>query len=668
MSDVNVLAAELVVNEKNAEIAVYNFTKTVLEAGEKLEKINRQRINKGSLFDADTFANLDKNLKSTRDVMAEIAKNSEYKGNGLQWVRDSSITAKKEILSLRTQIKDLERMATASGVTENTVFNKYSNAAKKLNEDLIKTERRLQYLNSVQGNQFGRQTAAKQPSQLTNGLAGIAPELMNQLGIPPELMTAISGLSGISAAGLATFGALSAAGIAIVKYSQHAREEAEKRLKIEESIAIAVNKQVLASQEALKNFERQQELATRTRTENNITDNFLQSDSLETLTKRRDLLKKLQTIDPTGDIAKIYDQQIARLNIAIESFSQNRESSQNNNFQQRWDTYLKRQDAERSEFEEKEKRRLDAEKKFQESVKQGKEKAGEFGKVWSETFDGLFAKQYQDNPLATFFLNSDKELKKLRENLKGATPEMKAFAESMFQREQGKIDFGLRLENRMSVFGLQQQANNFRNPFDPNEFKRKEQDFINDYLFNNPNYLFLKREEYDRRQMINPFNTYKSFEEEVGDDILKFSGKALDSPKYRLNKQIEDQYNLLYSGNLTSDQLAIADKQFIALTQGANPLDLDYNVREQAASARDREVTRQTQQFQSDTIQLQRDLLASSQRVEEHQKRLIEAAENGGVAGVESLIRIVDETSTGRVSSTVIKRPTSQDTANHYKV
>lgn len=293
-------------------------------------------------------------------------------------------------------------------------------------------------------------------------------------------------------------------------------------------------------------------------------------------------------------------------------------------------------------------------------------KSREFGKTLTGVFDNLFTKVYSDNPIAQAMMEGERSIRQLKDTLKTLPPEFQKVGREAVEMQK-KINNQNKLkaifDNQLSVIDLRNDAYNFRNPFDADEFKRKEQDFINTYLHYNPNYLFQKQNEYNRRQMLNPFNTYKSFDEEIREEILKFSGKALDSPKYRLNQQIEDKFNNLYGNDPKDDQLTAADRSFISVIKGVNPVDLNYGMREQAARALEREAARQAK-FQTDSLRVMGSIEAIVGQIKTAQS---EAQQNSGnnSQGVEVIVR--DETSNQKVAGATT-RPNAKDTAKHYSL
>ncbi|MBS1797462.1 MAG: hypothetical protein JSS81_26805 [Acidobacteria bacterium] len=517
-----------------------------------------------------------------------------------------------------------------------------------------------------------------------------APEGINESVVNAGLVG--SQLAGIASATLVSFGAIAAIGYGIVKVTEHIRSEAEKRLKYEEQIAATMNKQVLASQEIIRNFEAERQNAA----DDRRFGTFLQGGTVEELTRRRDLLVKLHELtaaqvaygnsygtEGEKERNRVANQrredEIKALEAQIFTLGVKKESDRTKAFDQRFEDFKKEQELQRRSVEQSfrlalqnpnnslsELRKMlenvqsssyllpnarqalsyEIESKIKESVEQGKAKVKELQKQYESSFDALYLRANASNPFVTLYSEADKSLRNFRENSQGLSLDLIAEFEAIEKKAFSLKLFEARIDNRLGVFDLRNDAGNFRSPYDPEKDKLQQERYVQNFLSRNPNYLFLKRQEYDAIERTTGYKNSQSFEDFYRKDILKRGSSLFDTPQNRLNKRLEDEYNLLFQPNQTQEQRAIADRKFISLTNGVNPLDLNDKLREEAASVREREALRR-ENFERDQLAVAKEQLAVQKRLDANQKRLLDLAEKDGVKGIKSIIEIVDKTNGG---------------------
>lgn len=297
------------------------------------------------------------------------------------------------------------------------------------------------------------------------------------------------------------------------------------------------------------------------------------------------------------------------------------------------------------------KRVYETQQKITSDIDRGKEIIKQFEKQYLSTFDTLAQKTNANNPVFNAFNEGDKALKDLKENLRGLPGEVQTVAVEMQKKLNFRAQFAALLENKLSVIGLNQEAANFRNPFDGEKQKKEQDEFVARFLRNNPNYLFL--------------NNKNALDEEARSKILKqFAPSGLvETPADRINKNFDDKFNALYNLRQTPEQKAIADKSFIALTNGSNPLDLSSANRERAAEAREREAVRQ-ERYQQDALSLYREQRDYQKKIAENTDLQNKIAETGGTKAVELTVK--DDRTNG---GTIELKPaaTGSDTANAYQ-
>ena len=456
--------------------------------------------------------------------------------------------------------------------------------------------------------------------------------------------------AGLSAASLGIFAGVAAVGIGIVKVSQNIRIEAERRLHAEELITGAINNQIIAQRDALANFEklRENEKAARGFA------NFLNDSSVGELKARRENLLKLNSFNTIGADGKESPEgerikrEISDLDAQIVATQRKNTQLADAAFNQQNESFKKSQEqAEKYELARAEKQRVYDQKRFQNAVAV-KSKIEQLEKAALDTFGSLSAKSFADNPFVAIFTEGDRAAREMEKTIRGLPAELQTAARAM----QGKISLRQLLEtqtnNKLATFDLRNDAQNFRNPFDGEKQKKDQNEFVNRFLQNNPNYLYLQNKpalDDDERQKI----------------LKNFGNSALnESPADRFNKTLSEKADLLYKPRQSADDLAFADKKFISLTQGANPNDLSRDLRERAAAVREREAVR-LEKNESDAKAEREADRKVRERLAAVLEKLAAAGGKDGVNGIEVILKNESEQ-----TAKLEKSPTRADTAAAY--
>ncbi len=386
---------------------------------------------------------------------------------GLNWMRNASIATKKEILSLRTNIKDLERSALATS-NQNTIFNKYSYDIKRLNTELVSAEKNLKYLNSINPNR--QSPIGKQPSQLATGLAGFAPEALNKLGVPAEIASLAatpgatasitngltnlgSAVTGLGTAAAVSAGLITAAGVIFVKYSQNEYAEAERKLKQEEKLAIQygkLNTPWQAAIEAQRKRLRQEFVDRSLESPIKIASEFMENASLKELMERKDFVGKMFRNNPIGEYAKFYADQESQISALIDrrrdpqNMADDMWKRADNAMRLRWEGEDGQKAFDIQQREERQRRFIEQQKKFNESA--------------IDLRDSVFSMKSQDNPLLKTMLEIETASERARK-------QFGIFGDSVVNKI-AEIDkanlnkvLGLQIaENRLTALGYDQKA------------------------------------------------------------------------------------------------------------------------------------------------------------------------------------------------------------------
>lgn len=461
----------------------------------------------------------------------------------------------------------------------------------------------------------------------------------------------------VSLAGLAVAGGVAVAGFALVKWSQQLREEAERRLKTEEMITGAMNKQRLLSMEIAANLAKTLDRDAQDRDFSTL----LKTGSKEDLQQRFNALKQLQDIGGNTDVVKGKNGQFEQ----VESEASKRRTQQMRDIQAQLDALGKAGETSLDQRWENYKRlaesaaKAEAERaaKFEASVKAGIEKVEELGKVYRQTFRDLTLQANADNPFVQLFLGAEDALEKLKENIRGLPREMQAAAIRGQQAIANAKLFETRINASLSAFGLRNEAANFRNPFDEQKNKRDQDAIIGRFLSDNPNYEFLRGNSRGQDGTLN---------DATRRDILSRSQAGRDSletPADKFNKSLEKQLELIYGNARTPEEMRIADRRFAQATQGANPLELSSKLRDAAATARER-LADAEEASEKEAVEATKALTEINKKLLEQREKMLEAAKKGGKEAIEILVK--DETASGVTPTRNPSRPSNSDTQSQY--
>ncbi len=668
------LTIELEIKEGNTEVVIGKTKQKIEDFVRDVEKKQpniRFTVSDKSFIDLDK---LEKRAEMTRTSFANIAKVRLDNGQIGLLTKEIVVAAERskqlshDISSIKTELANPNRKSSIKFLTEEL-------RAAEVEADSLNRKLNSLGAGGVSGgasggrasggaasnrlSSFQKQNLSYQINDVLTGLASgqnvtqIAAQQSGQIAqiFNPAQITAFAAAYGSL---VTILGAGAVAIAATWKITGDIRKEAERRLKVEEMIAGAMNRQILSSKQAFEDYKKFREETAKDRRFSA----FLEDGSVDDLKNRRASLERIQNLNlstntstlPVLENGKVVQkpneeferrkQEITALDAQIEAL-QKKSASSNSVFNQSFGLIQKEQEA-ALRLEEK---RIEAEKKRIADIEKAREKVKELEKAYLSVFDSLYQKTGANNPFVVVFSEGDKALQMMRESLRGLPPELQAVAVQMQQKLSANALFGARLDNNLGILDLRQDAANFRNPFDSKKQTRDQQKYIADFLRNNPNYLNL--------------NHGKS-EDFIKQDILsrgEYSG-AFDTPERRLNKSLEEQYKLIYGrGFQNEDQKAAADRKFIALTSGVNPLDLNSGLREKAAQIRESEAIRR-ENFEKENLSIQKEKLAVEKQVAENTKKLIELAKSGGKEAVEIILK----NETNGAASAVISSPTAADT------
>ena len=488
--------------------------------------------------------------------------------------------------------------------------------------------------------------------------------------------------AGITTAALISAAALGAsvavAGAAIVHITSDIRDEAERRLHLEEKIAHAYGEQYSALYKIRQESDKNRADADRDR---KFTRN-LNTESLDQLEEQKTTTKFL--LDRTGDAerAKQYSKELSEIDAKIDEIKEKRKADFDKAYADNTENYRKSlEQAAKYENDRIEKQNAAAKKRL-EDLEKAKTKIDELGKKATETFDNLFVSSSKDNPFAQIFSESDRAIDKLRENLKGLSPELRAVAFQLQQKTDSNKLFQTRLDNSLGVFALRDEAGNFRNPktdslVDKNRFDEiikqniSQGNFFNGAFGNFGSDASNRAGGFDKLTDQQKRDIYESatlnnakLSGANPSDFISFLARqrsaAFDDPNATLQERLQKQIDIVGSSSpKTDDEKSIADRKLIALTQGLDPLKLTSRENDIAAQAREREAVRR-ENAEKDADKDRKEQIKLQKRIADNQEKLLKLAEKEGLKGLEKLLVEVRDSPT---TKSTVTRANPADTA-----
>jgi hypothetical protein len=620
------LSVDLVVTDDQADVVLDRAQAKIQNFASKVEGLNPSL---GRRMAVD-FELAERRADSVQKKFASIA-NTRIDTGQFDALTRTAIRAENRASSLRSELESIRK--TAASTTNSSILAQLEVQAKGLQSELVKVEAlQSRIAPAVAGGGGGSGHGSFiQPSGAIRGAGPLFRAAgLYQYGIDESIINAVligapkaAAAIGTTIASLGAVVGIGAAAIAITyKVTGDIRTEAERRLKVEELIAGAMNKQILAGQEIIKNFDKQlgEDAGDRQ------FDRFLKSASNDELQHRFDLLKKLHDLDPTGENAAKFETQGRRIAAQRDANNNGSAATADKAFDDRWEKWKKdQQDAK--------KKQEDAAKAFEKSVEQAKTKINDLSKTWTSAFDSLYQRTAGDNPFAVFLAKSQTDTDKLKLALAGLPPELQKIAFGMHAIADAKEAFSLRLDNALSVANLRFEAGNFSDPTQQEMQRRLNADIAN------------------FRRTSNSTNP---------EAIAEFQRRQNAITNYNKDRQtdfLNSEYNTIYDTRRPGYDPSAADRRFVELTRGFNPDDLPDNLRRAASDARLNEAARQ-EKFEQDAQDERKKQTELQSKLLETQTRLLALAEKEGTAGINKLLVEVRDAPT---TKSTVTSPTPAD-------
>lgn len=579
-----------------------------------------------------------------------------------------------------------------------------------------------------------------------------------------ELNAGLAGaeIAGIGAATLATFGATAVAGVAIVKVTEQIKSEAEGRLHNEELITGAINKQIIGLRDAFAEYEKFKTSlindkaftnrlaadvgvydtkalqAERGKAEANnkssiVEINRLQSQlaqnerSLEfekgrkvsqsllseigigneytASQKTQNISQATRAVEETRKSLADQEQALEKGKSALQQTDKaliDVRDKQNKNFNDNAENSIKsREDAAKYRESQAEKAKAALDKRNAD-IEKATKKVDELGKRYTDTFDNLFVSTSKGNPFASVFSESDRAVDKLRENLKGLKPELRAIAEQLQAKGDSLKLFETRLDNNLGTFELRERASELRN-FQP-KFDHSQADEIARRNVSYGGYTpggtygsdlasraggFDKLTEQQRRDIyqVSLLSQFPGGKKGIGD----YSQNPFADPSLTLNnrslisalaseqlrtqnpdenlavqQRLDKQLDIIASQRAkTPQEQALADRKALSLSSGLRPEQLTDSERTKLASINEREAVRRDN-YEREAQKLRAEQAGYLKEIRDYQQGLKGTAGQGGNNALTVTIQNQSDADASIKQQT--RTPTAQDTADYYRI
>lgn len=477
------------------------------------------------------------------------------------------------------------------------------------------------------------------------------------------------------------------------------RNETERRLKVEEQIAATLNKQLFSAKQLTFEFNQQESNAKGNR-------DFTRSTTGETVeqleTRKRNLESRISLLPKTSFTADGKDetsqffanelatkrQEVSQLNKLIDERKDKDKKDRDEAYKNNGDNFTKSQEQARKFQDEKVKQDNERLAKRTADIKSATEKVESLGKRYTETFDNLFVSTSKNNPFASVFSEADRAADKLRENLKGLSPELRAIADKLQSKSNADKLFSTRLDNDFSAFDLRQRASDLRS-FKPAQIEDTGK-FLADFTaaaikaaiaanggssvrynrtanggFSQTNVSDEFTKSYDLvSKKDGSFGGFSSRTRSFADLTEKEKLEFLNKDNIGFQNRFSASLDLAQNRKaLNPEQQGEIDRKVLALSSGVDVSKLTDQQRDLMATAAERQATAREKAEQL-ANKFRQDSTLYLKNINEYIEGLKQKAATGGSQVLE--ITLKDETSAGVEAKKSAKTATSADTQEYY--
>lgn len=436
------LSVELIIDDTKATVKLDNFQQKMKLVSDDITRVGGDKTFAGKMtIDLEKLSRqADETYKKFKEV-ANVRLDNGQIGNLTKEILSAQNRSRQlatDIINIRKELANPNRKSSIAFLTDEL------RAAEK-EADVL--NRKLSTVQSAGNGEADAKTHGRIQGYgmlIRHATGGYVDETQLNVGIQ-----AAEGL-GISTAALASVavvaGSVAVAGAAVYDVTKRIRDEAERRLKVEENIASVQNRQILASQEISK---AQSEFLAKA-AENRQFNRALQTDDVDSLKRQRDdLIARQKTISQTkgviGEDKKTVTfvantdytditQQVNAINAQIDQINVNKINQSNDAFHKNFENYSKSAD-----------QAVEAAKKHLVLLEKQKEKFIDL----RETLASGVSKEF-DNPLVKMMADFDSITEKARKEF------------GMFGDEVVKKIAAIEKANLTKAIGVQIFENNFQ--------------------------------------------------------------------------------------------------------------------------------------------------------------------------------------------------------------
>lgn len=498
--------------------------------------------------------------------------------------------------------------------------------------------------------------------QLANAFEAVGNNIKPGIGE----FTRFVGMIGPAGLAIATIGGVAIGATKLI--TDQIRINAEARLKTEEKIVKALNKQYLEAQkinQAIAESRRTTEAQIgfdKTYGEKAPASRADQQRQLQRLEAEIDRLTNRNLLgvaagDGAGNIARTDQLKLAseRRNelLKLQAANQSKPSDQ-------WNTYGQRL-ADRQAAEK------EAQDKLNQSIAEGRRRVEEYGRAWRSVADNLIVST-SDNPFVRLFAEGEQSIIRLREQTKGLSQDLRQQFEQMQAQQNALAVFSQRVDSAFTAQGFRDMADRFRNGGPSGSMR------LADAMSANTNADAARlqnfRETAERLRRANLPVTFGINDQARLDHIrrrVQLEDKLRgEDGQMTAQERLDRQLGLANSFRPGNDrERGVIDQRILSIAATVNPNDLRADQREAIAKAAENQATRVEKREQEAMISAQnREGYLKS--INERLGVLNEAAGKTGLKGVETLITVKDETEAGVSSQT--RQGTASDVNTRYPV
>lgn len=415
------------------------------------------------------------------------------------------------------------------------------------------------------------------------------------------------------------------------------RKEAERRLKTEEAIAAATNRQYLAIEKAKKEYEElvKAQTAGFVREDRQAT---LATLTNERLRERKALLAELIRLNPTSADAGAMTNEILDINSQLRANDRTAGASRT----QHWADQLRA--AQRRDLAA----AAEAAKRRADDIKKAQEQANELGETWRDVFRSLSIQQGSDNPFVKVFFDADDAITKLKASIKGLPLEMQAAALASQRAFNATQLFGEQVNSAFRAFDLRETAARFRDG-DGSERRNLRQTSLDRYIA-----------DFERTRSSRNVRANEEY-------IARIRRSIGQDGNLTAQERLDRQLSIIggFSPRNGQEQ-SILDRRVLGIASGLNPADLRNDQRDAIAAAAERQAEVEARS-QMEGLKAQQASAAFLQNISAYVDDLKQTATKGGTAALNSALNITvrDETQDG-VRTERIGEGTQADVAANY--